>query len=131
MATTPRHKIEDGWTVVEDVQRKIVPIEELELFAFLKEGEYRISSEEMRRRAKEAEADFGLDQAEYLLGKQEKVPKGYRDFDLLFPGSVLRSPGGALSVPSISWSGRRWYLFSDFLGSAFYSYPGERLVRHK
>lgn len=129
-AVSTRHKlVPQGWTIVEDTKRKIVPIDELELFAFLKKGENWISSEEMRRRAKEAEADFGLDQAEYLLKNQGKIPEEYRPFYLPFPGTVLRTPVGDLHVPCFHWDGDRWNLHFCWLGLGWNSRV--RLLRRK
>ncbi len=107
----------EGWTLIEDVSEpEQILISGLEIFSFLKEGEDHISSEEMRSRAKDMGAHLGQRHAEYLLEHQADIPKDWRSFYLVFPGTFWRFPDGYLRVPFLYWNGVRWCLVFLWLG---------------
>lgn len=104
--------------LVEDVEREITPVDRLELFTVFRDREEWISGEELRLRAKEARADFGEDQATYLLEGEGKIPAEWREAgELLFPGAVFQAPSDAMLWPeadsdlfvrSLEWTGDGW-----------------------
>lgn len=120
-------KTKERWTLVEDVGKGVIPVAGLELISFLKDDEQSVKEEAMRQRAKEMGANLGQRQAKYLLGHQEEIPEEWRKFNLVFPGTVWRYPGGHLSVPCLHWDGRRWYLVFHWLAYDWYS--RDRLLR--
>ncbi|MEX1061791.1 MAG: hypothetical protein WEC39_01625 [Patescibacteria group bacterium] len=119
-------KREDGWELAED-QEIVVPASLLEATTFLRRGESSISGEEMRRRSVELGANLGQRQAEYLLDHQEEIPKEWRAFYLVFPGTFWRDRDGDLEVPCLRCYGGRWNLHFFWLGGDWGS--SARLVR--
>lgn len=109
------NKVKDGWTLLGDTTAPTLPVSDLELVSFLKRGENRISEEEMRERAKEMRADLGQREAEHLLDHQDEIPVSWREFDLIFPGTLWRDSFGGLSVPYLGWFGDRWGLCLSWL----------------
>lgn len=110
----------EGWKLIEDVggPGKVV-ITDLEAISFLREGEDRFSGDVIRSRAVELGANFGQSQAEFLLEYQQEIPKGFRKFYLVFPGTIWRDSGGRLGVPDLCWRGDRWVLGFSWLGSVW------------
>ncbi|OHA52037.1 MAG: hypothetical protein A3A97_00615 [Candidatus Terrybacteria bacterium RIFCSPLOWO2_01_FULL_40_23] len=119
---------ETGWTLLEDVSEPSeIAISSLELVTFLNRGESHVSGDTLRNRAKENGANFGQRQAEYLLERQDEIPKEWRDFYLVFPGTVWRDSRGRRRVPSLNWIGGRWFL--DFRWLDYDWDSVDRLVR--
>jgi len=125
------------WALVEDVDDAgEISITNLELVSFLKKGEDLISGEEMRKRAKELNANLGQRHAEYLLEHQKEIPVEWREFDLVFTGTLWREQKGgsffrrrdSFYMPCLSWGGGGWWsLYFGWLGRNWDS--GERLLR--
>ncbi|TSC84638.1 MAG: hypothetical protein G01um101413_22 [Parcubacteria group bacterium Gr01-1014_13] len=109
--------IPEGWTVVEDVVLSSFDVSGLKPRSFLKERETSISSEQMRKRAAEFHCNLGLSDAKRMLAEQDKIPVEFRDFYIPFPGTVLRDPGGDLSVPYLFFYGGRWRMDFVWLGN--------------
>ena len=109
------NKRKDGWILVEDnpLQKSV---SELEIVSFLKRGENSISGERIRQRAAEMGGNFGQREAEYLLNHQEEIPVSWRQYYLVFPGTVWRYSDGSLGVPYLDWGCGRWSLRFSFLG---------------
>ncbi len=119
-----------GWRMVENVVKpKKITIADLEIVSFLKTGENRITGSVMRQRAKELGANFGQRHAEYLLAHQREIPKEFRDYFLVFPGTVWQSHDGTLGVPYIGWDSmsEQWYLNVRWIG--FDWWDEARLIR--
>ena len=123
-----RDKIKDGWTLIEDVSEPgEISISSLELLSFLKSGESFVSGNTMADCAKENGANLGQRQAEYLLSHQEDIPQEWRQYYLVFPGTVWQAAHGYRGVPCLGWDGGRWDLRFGWLGSVWDA--GDRLVR--
>ena len=122
-----RDMTQDGWTLVEDVPRTEFSIPNLKPISFLKQGETYTSGEEMRSRAKNLDTNLGQHDAEYILEHESEIPKEWRQFYLVFPGTVWRTPRGDLLVPCLYWNGEGWYLRFYWLGDGWSS--DGRLVR--
>lgn len=104
-------KTKDGWTRLEHVQRSITSITDLKLVPILKKGENSINGEEMVRRARaELNANFGQEDAEWLLEHQNEIPKEWRNYYLAFPGTVWQVSGGNRRVPYLGWFDAGWCL---------------------
>ena len=118
----------DGWELVEDVLEEAVPASRLELVSFLRRGESRVSGETWADVAEKQGASLGQRQAEYLLEHQGEIPSKWRDYYLVFPGTVWRGRDGRLYVPCLGWHGRQWCcLYFHWLENDWYS--SDRLVR--
>lgn len=110
---------EAGWTLLEDT-REPWPISTLDLVPFLKGDEHYTGGEEMVRRAEELHANLGQRHAEFLLEHQEVIPPEFRDYYLVFPGTVWRARDGRRGVAGLCWRGERWGLRFDWLESGFH-----------
>lgn len=88
----------EGYLLVEDVPfsgRRFIP----EMVRLVMPGETSVGYEEMRRRAKEFNANLGQAHAELLLRNQKKlIPDEWRNYCFPFPGTVWEYEG----YPSIS-----------------------------
>lgn len=117
-------KTKDGWTLISDVGFQLG---EVELVEFLKPGESNVKGNVMADRAKELGANLGQKHAEWLEKNQDRIPVKFRQFYLIFPGTVWQGPDGNRGVPRLSWYGDRWRLGFYGLGSGWYS--SDRLLR--
>ncbi len=125
--TFKRDMHKDGWTLLENVPRRLSSV--IEEVPFLRRSETYINGEEMVRRArtKELDANYGQEDAEWLLDNQDKIPVALRKFYLVFPETVWQALFGRRGVPYLSWYGGQWLLSFGWLGYGFNSYA--RLVR--
>ena len=118
----------DGWELLEDVDFSPIIAEKLEPITFLRAGENSISGREMVRRAREElRANLGQRHAEYLLEHQQDIPKEFREYYIVFTGTVWRPPGGRLLVACLRWRGEQWVLNFSWLEAAWSSV--DRLAR--
>jgi hypothetical protein len=118
----------EGWKLIEDVGGLgEVIITDLEIISFLREGEKSVSGEVMRQRAVKLGANLGQRQAEYLLEHQDEIPREFRKYYLVFPGTLWRASDGSLVVPYLSWDDGRWYLRFHWLRGDWHSH--DRLLR--
>jgi hypothetical protein len=127
--TFSRDMTKEGWELIENSDAEPVPASDLELVAFLKRGESYVTGEEMVARAKKKKADLGQRQAEYFLENQEEIPPEWRQFNLVFPGTVWWMLLGGLRVPRLFFSSemQRWVLY---FGRLAYDWGGrDRLLR--
>lgn len=118
-------KTKDGWKYLSDVKEPTGGLT-LELVEFLKEGETFINGEELVKRTKKKDVLLGQRHAEALLRNQDVIPEEWRNYYLVFPGSVLRSSLGDRRVPYLFWNDGRWCLYFYWLELHFRS--GDRLV---
>ncbi len=118
-----RHdKTKDGWTLLQDVPQAITSgFFGLELVSFHKPNERNVSGELMASRAIELEANLGQHDAEYLLEHQNKIPAEFREYILVFTGTVWRDSDGDSWVSYFRWSSGLWLLgfhwLKDVVGS--------------
>ncbi|KPJ73057.1 hypothetical protein AMJ48_02330 [Parcubacteria bacterium DG_74_1] len=92
----------NGWKLIEDASEMIpLPVNQLALNFFLSGEEDCISGEEVIKCAKEMQVNFGQRQAEYLLKHQEEIPEDWRQYYLLFPGTIWRTRRGFLAIPCL------------------------------
>src|SRR3990167_11517578 len=117
-----QNKEEDGWKLLEDVPFNESDLKDLELVEFLKDGEDKIKGEEMRKRAKELNANLGQSHAEYLMEHFELLPDKAKNYRLIFSGTVWQVGGGYRSIPYLSWSGGRGDLVFDWFELDWNSY---------
>jgi len=118
----------EGWELVEDVSEPAtIVIADLEVISFLREGEGSVSGDVMRKRAVELGVNFGQRHAEFLLEHQGEIPRNWRDYYLVSPGTVWRDSGGGFFMPFLRWLGRRWVLGFHWLGDDWSS--NGRLLR--
>lgn len=118
-------KTNDGWKYLSDAKEPTGELT-LELVEFLEQGETFISGQELVKRAKKRNALLGQRHAEALLRNQGVIPEEWRNYYLVFPGSVLQDPGSYRGVPCLAWRGDRWCLDFGWLGDDFDS--GGRLA---
>lgn len=119
----------EGWKLLENVGRRINSISDLELVSFLKSGEDYINGEEMLRRARELDANYSQEDAEWLLEHQNEIPVEMRKYYIVFTGTVWQGSYGYLRVPCLYWfeNDRCWCLNFPWLGDGWYSF--DRLPR--
>lgn len=111
-------KAKDGWTLIENTPRRITSVRDLELVPFLKKGESYVNGEEMVRRARvEFDANYGQEDAEYVLEHEAEIPEEFRSYYLVFSGTVWQDSHGDRDVQYLHWRGRRWYLYWRLLGN--------------
>lgn len=123
-----RDMAKEGWELVEDVsEAQLLLVNQLELASFLLKGESYIQGEELVERAKKMQANLGQRQAEYLLDHQNEIPEEWRQYYLVFPGTIWRAHYGLRRVPCLGWLGERWFLGFHWLGRRFGS--NDRLLR--
>jgi hypothetical protein len=107
----------EDWELVKDVSEQgNVVIADLEIVPFLRKGEREVSGEVLRSRAVELQADLGQRHAEYLLEHQAEIPKEFRKFCLLFPGTVWCDRNDYLYVPYLCRNDDKWILPFHYLG---------------
>ena len=112
-------KRKDGWTLLENSPRHISSA--ITGISFLK-GENSINGEEMVRRARtEFNANYGQEDAEWLLENQDKIPAELRKYFLVFPGTIWRRRLGDRFVPCLDWFGGRWFLVFSWLDDVWFS----------
>ncbi|OGH70043.1 MAG: hypothetical protein A3C90_02585 [Candidatus Magasanikbacteria bacterium RIFCSPHIGHO2_02_FULL_51_14] len=121
--------IPDNWEVVEDVEPSEFEVGDLAFPGFLMEGETCIDGEEMRRRAVQLKANFGLVDGKRLLAHQDEIPVELRGKAIVLSGTLLRDPDGRLYVACLDWDDDRWYLGFFWLGGGWR--VDDRLVRRK
>ena len=116
----------EGWTLLENAPRRLSSA--INEVSFLKNGESSISGEEMVRRARvELNANYGQEDAEWLLKHQDKIPAELRKLYLVFPATVWQDRYDDRYVPYLSWYDDRSILDFRWLDGGFYS--NDRLVR--
>lgn len=120
--------IPEGWAVVEDVEPSEFNISDLEFISFLEGDEQYVAGEEMRKRAVTLRGNLGLCDGKRLLAGQNEIPEDLRSKYIALPGTVLRNPGGSLSVPFLFWCGFRWFMGFFWLEVVW---GGSRLARRK
>ena len=99
----------DGWELQENTEGAQLFLPRLlELAPFLREGEESISGIQLRKRAKEMQANFGQRQAEYLLEHQEQIPGSWNRYSLLFPGTLWCDRTGEYRIPGLFFGGQHW-----------------------
>ena len=118
----------EGWTLLENPTRRLTSVSSFELVPFLRDGEDPIGGEEMLRCARvELDANYGQEDADFLLKHQVGIPQEFRSYYLVFPATVWRDSYGNRCVPVLGWYGKRWYLSFSWLEYGWYS--SDRLVR--
>ena len=123
--TFKRDMRKEGWTLLENVPQSINSA--IDGVSFLKSGEDYVNGEEMVRRARlEFNANYGQEDAEWLLDHQNLIPAELRKFYLVFPGTVWQCADGDRHVLYLYWGGGRWILSFSCLGVGWCS--GDRLV---
>lgn len=110
----------ESWELLEGADEPDpVDIVNLDLVAFLEEGEGSVGGEEMVRRARQLQANGGQRQAKHLLAHQAGIPEEFRNYALVFTQTIWRYRGGDRYVPYLCWHGGRWDLYVRWLGNFF------------
>ncbi len=124
--TFKRDMHKEGWTLLENVSRRLNSV--VDGVSFLKGSETFVNGEEMVRRVRiELDANYGQEDAEWLLEHQDKIPVELQKYCLVFPGTVWQVSSGNRYVPCLHWRGRRWMLNFGWLDSDWRSFS--RLLR--
>lgn len=119
-------KRKDGWELVTNTPLEGEPT--LSLAEFLQNRELSVKGETMLERSKAMSNNAaGQLHAERLLEQPDTIPEEWRDYVLVFSGTVWRYPSGSLFVPYLIWFGGEWRLSFHWLGDGFRSHC--RLVR--
>src|SRR3989338_2504696 len=121
-----------NWHTVEDVELTVFHASKLELVPFLKSNEDKIVGEELRRRARELNANLGVNDMWYLLDNTYLLPREFNEHCLVFPGCVRKDFDGNLMMLILVRAGRgvfekEWYV--SFRRLDFACGGSDRLVR--
>ena len=115
-----RDMAREGWTLESDLEYRAGAVT-LGVMEFLRSGESSVKGVVMAERSKKLGADFGQNHAEALLENQHLIPKEWRGYYLVFPGTVWQDSSGDRDVPYLGWGGRRWRLDFGWLGGVWRS----------
>lgn len=121
----------DGWVLLKNSPRRLTSSSPyLELVPFLRDGEKKIGGDEMMRRARLKLANYGQEDAEFLLKDPGQIPMDFRPFCLVFPGTVWLDSDGNREFASLDCFGGRWRL--HFILEYGLDFDQHRLIRpHK
>lgn len=121
-------KYHPEWETVEDVG-PVVGEPKLELAEFLKADESYVIGTEMVKRAKALGNLAGQSHAERMLEQQDAIPVEWREYVLVFAGTIRRDSDGNLYVAYLGWLDgfQGWYL--DFVWLDYDFSGSSRLVR--
>jgi hypothetical protein len=103
-------KAKEGWRVLEDTPfsgKDFTPI----IVKFHRRDNNFISKNDVRQRTKKLGIHLGRYHAEWLLDRQNLMPKEWREYSLLFLGTVWQDRLGCYFVPSLDWDGECWCLY--------------------
>ena len=103
------NKESEGWKLISNNPLSIT--KDFEVYSFL-EGEERIDGDTLLKRDK---IKYGQEDAEWLLDNQELL-KDYKDFYLIFLGTVWEGSDGRRRVAGLDFGGRQWCLRFSWLG---------------
>lgn len=101
-----------GWFIQRDVPfdgKQFIP----GIMGLLKSNESisgYLQSKVLIQRAEELNANLGQHHAEYLLDHQELIPKEWKGYSLVFPGTVWKNQAYSEFVPCLEYGGGGWYL---------------------
>ncbi|TSC84381.1 MAG: hypothetical protein G01um101413_676 [Parcubacteria group bacterium Gr01-1014_13] len=116
-----------GWAIVENVKPSKFEVKDLELVSILKDGEESVDGDTMRQRATNLKANFGLDDAKYILDHQAEIPVEFRGKYLIFPGTLF----DCMHIPSIRWEDGKWQFGFIPVSFGFNYGDDDLLVRSK
>ena len=123
-------KHESDWELITHVSRRITSISDLEPISFLRKGENSVRGYDLIGRALyEFDAVIGQEDAEWLFEHQKDIPAEWRNYYILFHGTIRRHPDGDLYFADLSWDGSVWYFCWDWLGGEYGA--GSRLLRFR
>ena len=97
-----------GSAVEKDVYWSSFDIESLKPCTFLRHQERSISGDEMCRRAVRDHCNLGLLDLKRMLTEQEKISTKFRDFEILFPGTLIREKDRVLKIPCLKFFPKHW-----------------------
>lgn len=115
-----------GWRLLEDVSfsgENFFP----EVVGFVRSNESFLSLNEVRKRAKKIKACLGQHHAEWLLENQHLISWEWRNYHLIFPGTVWQVDEKNYRIPYLRWDGWQWIL--DFCYGENWDTDDDRLVR--
>ncbi len=108
-----------GWEHIFTKCRRIQNITDLQLSSFLEPHEDSTSGNEMLDRATQNGRDFSQEDAEWLLEHQKEIPKEWRSFYIVFPGTIWQDSNGRCYVPCLHWQeDGQWHLYFRWLGNS-------------
>src|SRR3989344_4142449 len=116
--TFKRDMRKEGWTLLENAPRRISSI--IDAVPFLK-NKNSVKGDLMATRAVELDANYGQEDAEWLLEHQDMIPVELRSYYLVFPATKWRGLDSRRYVPCLYWDGDRWVLDFHWLDDDFYS----------
>ncbi len=103
-------RIPEGCRVVEDVLWSNFDIKSVKPCVFLIHRETSIGGDEMRRRAVRDHCNLGLLDLKRMFAEQDKIPAKFRDFETLFPGTVVMDSNKVLKIPYLKFFPQHWDL---------------------
>jgi hypothetical protein len=98
-----------GWTIVHDSQAK-ERVFKAELVEILELGEDKIGGEEFLQQIDGAEDFGGHRHAEAMVRQAEEIPEEWREYILVFTGTVWQTANGDRIIAGLRWHGDHWRL---------------------
>lgn len=99
-------KINDGWKLIENVTFEGEP--KLQLDTCLQKDESYVVGRTMLERAKKMDDRAGQLHAERMLEHQDKIPVEWRNFYLVFTGTIWRVLYVRFCIPYLYWDDGEW-----------------------
>lgn len=116
-----------GWELIaNESEQKIVRASELKTVEFVHEFEEYVTWDELLKRAKSSNSMYTQDQADLLLDESETIPIEYRQYNLIFPGTIWQSLTGNFHCPYLVWRDNKWCL--DFYWFLYDFHHNDRLL---
>lgn len=113
-----------GWSIVENCP--VLPGQTLIINEVIQGNESVVSGAVMLSRVKSQGKLAGQLHAEKFI-QPDKIPTEWRDFYLLFPGTIWRSADNKQYIPALNWNGSSWEIAFEPLASNFGKFT--RVVR--
>lgn len=102
----------EGWTVFREDTEGLggFEVKNLELVIILEGKELFVWGFDICNRARDKGVNLSLKDGKYILDHQDEIPKEFRPYWILLPGTLVRDHDVGLYVPLLFWDGERWYL---------------------
>lgn len=104
------YKAKKEWKLLEDIPfsgEDLTPM----IVRFLSRNGDHISRDKVRQRTKKLGINLGQRHTEWLLEHQNFIPEEWKEYCLLFLGTIWQDHLGCCFVPSLDWDGESWCMY--------------------
>jgi hypothetical protein len=111
IAALKNDKSAEGWELLEDATEPArISGETIELVPILNEEDGYILGEEMVERTRALAGRLGQRHAEHFLDNPQEIPESFRQYSLIFPGTIWVGKDRNHHVPCLVWRQGQWDL---------------------